>query len=214
MAAAAAVNTPPETVVDVQISGNKAVPLEKILPNIKTRKGRPFDLEMIQEDVRRLDRTHMFVTVRTYYQQVAGGRIVIFDVLERPLLQEMKFVGCHEIRPKALARELEKECKLKVGDALDPYVIEEARRHLEEFYGTKGFNGARVTLIEGNKPEDRRAIFLINEGTKQRVWRCSLSATRSTATAGCRLKSRRTIRSYGSSRASWTASSSMRTSSG
>ena len=48
-------------VVDVQIRGNKSVPLEKILPQIRTRKGRPFDLELIEEDVRRLDRTHMFV---------------------------------------------------------------------------------------------------------------------------------------------------------
>ena len=25
-------------------------------------------------------------------------------------------------------------------------------------------------MLEGDKPEDRRAIFLINEGTKQKVW--------------------------------------------
>ena len=53
-------------VVDVQIRGNKSVPLEQILPQIRTRQGRPFDLELIEEDVRRLDRTHLFVNVRTY----------------------------------------------------------------------------------------------------------------------------------------------------
>ena len=164
-ASLAAASTP-DPVVDVQIRGNKSLPLSKILPHIRTRPGRPFDLELIDEDVRRLDRTHLFVNVRTYWQQVPGGRIVIFDVLERPLLQDVLFIGCSEIRKKAL----QKEADLKKGDPVDPFAIEEARRKLEEFYHKKGFPAARITLLEGDKPEDRRAIFLVNEGTKQKVW--------------------------------------------
>ena len=165
----AAEPAPQEMVVDVRISGNKALPLEKILPHIRTRKGRPFDLELIEEDVRRLDHTHLFVSVNTYHQQVPGGQIVSFVLVERPLLKEVLFVGCHEIRKKTL----QKEADLKAGDAVDPLAIEEARRKLEEYYHTKGFSRARITLLEGDKPEDRRAIFMINEGTRQRVWSTS-----------------------------------------
>jgi len=164
-AAEAALRAEQEMVVDVRIAGNKSVPLEKILPHIRTRPGRPFDLELIEEDVRRLDQTRLFVNIKTYWQQVPGGRVVIFDLLERPLLQDVKFIGCKEIRKKVL----QKEADIKVGDAADPYTIEEARRKLEELYHKRGFTGATVTLLEGNKPEDRRAIFLINEGVKQRV---------------------------------------------
>ena len=177
-----------EKVVDVQIRGNKSLPLDKILPQIRTRAGRPFDLELIEEDVRRLDHTHMFVNVQTYWQQVPGGRIVIFDVLERPLLQDVLFVGCKEIRKKTL----QKEAEVKVGDPVDPFAIEEARRKLEEFYHTKGFTGARITLLEGDKPEDRRAIFLINEGDEAAgVERAASSATPSPATTGCEPRSSR-----------------------
>ena len=59
---------------------------------------------------------------------------------------------------------------MKAGDPADPMAIEEARRKLEEYYHDRGFTSARVTLLEGDKPEDRRAIFLINEGTKLKVW--------------------------------------------
>jgi outer membrane protein insertion porin family len=155
-----------EMVVDVRIAGNKSLPLSKILPHIRTRAGRPFDLELISEDVRRLDRTHLFVNVQTYSQQVPGGRIVVFDLLERPLLTDVLFVGCREIRK----RTLQKEANIKTGDPADTIAIEEARRKLEEYYHTHGFNGARIALLEGDKPEDRRAIFLVNEGTKQQVW--------------------------------------------
>ena len=71
--------------------------------------------------------------MKTYTQQVAGGRIVIFDLLERPLLQEVKFVGCKEIHQHTLR----KEADIKVGDPADPFAIEEARRKLEEFYHSK-----------------------------------------------------------------------------
>lgn len=155
----------PEMVVDVRIAGNKSVPLEKILPSLRTRAGRPFDLELINEDIRRLDQTRMFVDVKTYWQRVTGGRVVIFDVLERPLLQDVKYIGCKKISKKTL----QKETKLKAGDSLDPFAVEEARRKIEELYHNRGFAGARITIIEGNKPEDRRAIFYINEGKKQRI---------------------------------------------
>ena len=85
------------------ITGLRSLPLSKILPHIRTRAGRPFDLELIEEDVRRLDHTHLFVNVRTYWQQVPGGRIVIFDLLERPLLQDVLFIGCEEIRQEDAA---------------------------------------------------------------------------------------------------------------
>ena len=152
-------------VVDVRIAGNKSIPLAKILPEIKTRVGRQFDLEMISEDVRRLDRTRMFVNVETYWSEAPGGRIVIFDVLERPLLHEVKYVGCKQITKKTI----EKETNLKAGDSHDPFTVEEARLKIEELYHKRGYAGAKVTIIEGDKPDDRRAIFYINEGKKQRV---------------------------------------------
>jgi outer membrane protein insertion porin family len=159
--------SPDDKVVDVKVAGNRSIPLEKILPSIRTRAGRPFDLQLIAEDVRRLDQTRQFVNVKTYWQKVQGGRIVIFEVIERPLLQDVKFVGCYYIRKK----KLQKEADIKKGDPADPNAIEEARRKLEELYHTRGYNNATVTLLEGNKLEDRRAIFVIDEGVKQKVWK-------------------------------------------
>jgi outer membrane protein insertion porin family len=159
--------SPDDKVVDVKVAGNKSLPLEKILPSIRTRAGRPFDLQLIAEDVRRLDQTRQFVNVKTYWQKVPGGRIVIFEVIERPLLQEVKFIGCYYIGKK----KLQKEADLKKGDPADPNAIEEARRKLEELYHTRGYNNASVMLLEGSKPEDRRAIFVIDEGVKQKVWK-------------------------------------------
>ena len=49
-----------------------------------------------------------------------------------------------------------------IGESAGPSRQDE----IEELYHSRGYNSATVTLLEGNKPEDRRAIFLINEGVK------------------------------------------------
>jgi len=155
-----------ENVVEVRVVGNSRVDLKKILAQIRTRTGRPFDPELIEEDVRRLYKTGWFVTVRPQTQQAAGGRVVIFDLLERPILQYVKYVG----NQKIVKSRLEKEADIKAGDAMNLFAVEEARRRIEEYYHGHGFPGARVTIYEGNRASDLGVVFLINEGEKQRVW--------------------------------------------
>jgi len=152
-------------VVEVRVEGNTTIPVAKILPSIRTRAGRPFDGELVEEDVRRMNRTRLFVDVKPYTQNVPGGLAVIFKVVERPLLKEVKFVGASSIKPKTLA----KEVGIKAGDALDPFAVEEGRAKIEKYYHEHGFSKVYVQVIEGDKPQDRRAIYLINEGRKQKV---------------------------------------------
>jgi outer membrane protein insertion porin family len=52
---------------------------------------------------------------------------------------------------------------------MDPYVVEEARRRIESHYHEKGYDAARVTTVEGNKPGDKGAVFLIDEGRSRKV---------------------------------------------
>jgi outer membrane protein insertion porin family len=153
-----------ELVVEVRVVGN-TLPVEKIKPFIRTRAGRPFDKEMVAEDVRRLDNSKMFVNVETFFQLTPSGRIVIFKVLERPMLIDVQFVGNSKVSKK----KLQKEAGLKAGDPLDPFAVEEARRKIEEYYRTSGYDKARVTLLQGDKPQDHKAVFLVNEGVKRKV---------------------------------------------
>ncbi|HOM16093.1 MAG TPA: BamA/TamA family outer membrane protein [Thermoguttaceae bacterium] len=154
-----------EMVVEVRVVGREHVSWSKLAPLIRTRAGRPLDLELIEEDVRRLNRSRLFVSVKTWTQSAPGGRVVIFEVVERPVLQYVKFVGNEKVRKKVLAE----KAGLKPGDALDPFAVEEGRRKIEDYYRSHGFSNARVTIIEGNRTEDKGAIYLVNEGKKQRI---------------------------------------------
>jgi outer membrane protein insertion porin family len=155
-----------ESVVDIQVKGNSTVPSNRILGQIATRVGRPYDPKVLAGDVRKLASLPYFVTVRTSTQSTSAGRIVVLEVVERQTIRYIQYLGNDSVRDGKLA----KETLLKVGGAVDPYAVEEGRRKIEELYRDKGFARAVVEVLEGNKPGDKGVVYVINEGLKQRVW--------------------------------------------
>jgi outer membrane protein insertion porin family len=156
-----------EPVAEIRVVGNKTIPTTEILNQLQTRVGRPFDPALVQRDVRKLAARGWFVDVQPTYEQAATGRVVIFKVIERPVIRYVYYMGNEGIRDKKLARETE----LKVGGPVDPYAVEEARRKIVALYGRSGYNNAQVTILEGNKPTDIGVTFVIHEGTPQKVWK-------------------------------------------
>src|SRR5690349_21462512 len=154
-----------EMVVDVRVEGNRTVSQAKVFQQIETRIGRPFKKELVEKDVKQLASRGWFLDVRPLTQQVLGGRVVIFRVTERPTLRYVEYLGNESIRDKPLT----KETGLKVGDAVDPYAVEEARRKIIQYYQDRGFNKVQVDIKEGISPNDNGAVFIINEGQRQRV---------------------------------------------
>ena len=151
-------------IVEVRIEGNHATEVAK-LPQLVTRAGQIFDPQAVEQDVRTLHRTRKFVDVHPKYVRVKEGVVVIFQVVERPMLRYVKYVGNKRITTRALR----KKAEIDVGDSMDPYVVEEARRRIESHYHEKGYDAARVTTIEGGQPGDKGAVFLIDEGRSRKV---------------------------------------------
>ncbi|NDC54725.1 MAG: hypothetical protein EBZ74_10675, partial [Planctomycetia bacterium] len=157
---------PASRIVEVRIEGNHATEVSK-LPKLVTRAGQIFDPRVIEEDVRTLHRSRKFVDVHPKYVRVREGTVVIFQVVERPMLRHVRFIGNERIT----TRTLRKKAEIEVGDSMDPYVVEEARRRVEAHYHEKGYDGARVSTVEGSKPGDKGAVFLVDEGrSRKSLW--------------------------------------------
>jgi outer membrane protein insertion porin family len=153
-----------DVIIEVRIEGNETTEVAK-LPKLITRAGQAYDPRTVEEDVRTLHRTRKFVDVHPKEVRVADGVVVIFQVVERPMLRYVKYVGNDRIT----TRTIRKKAEIDVGDSMDPYVVEEARRRIEAYYLEKGYEAARVTTVEGNKPGDKGAVFLIDEGRARKV---------------------------------------------
>ncbi|MEI6255740.1 MAG: POTRA domain-containing protein [Planctomycetota bacterium] len=165
-AAGATVVDEANRIVEVRIEGNHATDVSK-LPKLVTRAGQIFDTHVIEEDVRTLHRCRKFVDVHPKYVRVKEGVVVIFQVVERPMLRYVKYVG----NQRMPSRTIRKKSEIDVGDSMDAYVVEEARRRIESYYHEKGYDSAKVTTIEGSKPGDKGAVFLIDEGrSRKSLW--------------------------------------------
>jgi outer membrane protein assembly factor BamA len=156
---------PRQLVVEVQVLGNSSTKDYEIQKHIHTRAEREFDPELVQADVRRLVTTGLFRDVKTFTRPAKGGVVVLFEVFERPRIHRILFLGNRAMSEKQLGKEI----GLKVGDPLNSYSCEEARRKVEELYHSKGLPTATVSLLEGDQPGDKDLVLLINEGQVERI---------------------------------------------
>jgi outer membrane protein insertion porin family len=173
----------PETVIsDVRIVGNRSMSTAKVRSYLRTRPGRAFDPEVVQSDVRTLLSRGQFRDVRTFTENAPSGTVVTFQVFERPTIGHIDFVGNRAVKSKNLL----KEADLKIGDALNFYAVDEARRKIEQFYHGRGYLRAQVTVIEGTNPTDEGVAFRIHEGELARVFRVNFVGNQ--IASGARLK--------------------------
>jgi len=153
-------------VKEVKVTGHTSVREARIRSYLKTRAGRVFDPELVQQDVRALTGSGLFHDVRTYTRETPEGIAVIFEVFERPNIAYIKVVGNEAYSDEYLAE----QSGLKVGDALNIYSVDGAAARLEEFYHGNGHRRTLVSVIEGNQPGDQGVVFSVHEGAKERIW--------------------------------------------
>lgn len=151
--------------VAVRIEGNETIPESAISQHIRTRTDRPADERQIREDVRALYATRWFYSVEPRVVEEERGLVLVFNVLERPIVRKVEYQGRKKIKEKTLAA----ETGLKVGSPFDLTANREAARRLEQYYHEKGFAFATVDLDRGAHEGDREVVFRIHEGPKVRV---------------------------------------------
>lgn len=151
-----------DPIADIVVEGNDTIEVTAIRKLVRSPVGRPPVEQQIREDVRALYSTRWFFSVEPRYRRTDDGLVLVFRVIERPMVQKVEFRGNERIKTKYL----EKLTGLKEGSPFDVSVNREAARRIEEHYKTKGFPYTKVSLAQGDRREDRQVIFEVNEGPK------------------------------------------------
>ena len=157
-----------DRVAEVIINGNSLLDEYDLLRTMKTRPGRFFDPDKLQQDVNQLWRTPGISRVKgPFLEKTASGVIVTLEIVESSSIGEVRFVGNRGISDAALRR----HTGLKDGQPLDVHQIRMAKTKIEEHYQAKGFPRTQVEVMEGGEAGDSRVVFLIHEDEKQRIWK-------------------------------------------
>jgi outer membrane protein insertion porin family len=173
------------TVATVEIVGADGAPLQKVRTSLKTRPNREYDPLLVESDVRTLLQSGYFYSAKPKVIDTIDGKVITFEVREKPLIREIIIIGNRAFSDKVLIKEL----GFKVGDAIDPFTVNEGKRRLEERYHTKGFPKATVAIDEGVSTKDRRVVYHVNEGPLERIGSVSFIGNDPNLASDGRLKS-------------------------
>ena len=165
--------TTPEEVVErsqvikqVKIKGNQILAEHEIMRRIRTRPGRYFDPDLLQQDVNELWKLKQVRRVTgPYIDRQRDGIVVTIEISERPYINEVRYIGNRALPDRQLAT----ETGLSGGQPLDLQAVKMAKTRLEDLYEEKGYPKTQVTIIEGDEMGDQNVTFLIHEDALQRV---------------------------------------------
>jgi outer membrane protein insertion porin family len=154
--------------IEVQYAGPAAVSKEKIIANMRTRVGAPYDERAIEEDIRNLYSTGNITNVRIFGTELTRDSVkVIVIVMAKAQISEVIVNGPSRVKPSRVRKEI----SVKPGDPLNEATLEADRQKLIGYYAERGFSEADVqyTVEADERRGTARVIFNINEGGKFQI---------------------------------------------
>src|SRR5947209_11890881 len=154
--------------IDVEYTGAPTVSKERILAQMRTKVGQPYNDATVEQDVEALYKSGIVQNVRIFGAPEGDGVKVIVQVQTRTLAREIVIEGASRIK----AQRLRKEIKLKLNQPIKEEQLEEAREKIIEIYQSHGFTDVSVQFRVDPIDERRgtaRVVFTVNEGAKGAV---------------------------------------------
>ncbi len=153
--------------VAIRYRGAKTVDEARLRNLMASKSGSPYRSENLDSDIKALYESGLVDDVRFLAEPVGGSVRLIAEVVTRPGLGGVGFVGNSIFSDQKLA----KESKMKPGGALSDEEILEARRNLEKYY--QGYGYPDVTVSHRTQATGQEGlsdlIFVIDEGSKNEV---------------------------------------------
>lgn len=151
-----------KTISDIRVKGNSSVSTSTILSRLKLKPGDVFEENALNKELKRLYATGYFADVFVEVEDNPEGVIVIFTVVEKPMVKEIEFRGNARLKSERLADKV----SVKKGTLLDFHVLSEDVSALETYYTEQGFSRVEVSYNVETDPVTGEAvvIFVIKEG--------------------------------------------------
>jgi outer membrane protein insertion porin family len=150
--------------IDVQFAGGARISKEKIVANMRTRVGRPYSEQVVEEDIRNLYATGNVSNVRIFGEPLPNGVKVIVVIAAKAQISEVVLNGPDQVK----ASRIRKEISAKPGDQLSEATLEQDRQKIIEYYANKGYGDVDVKYdtAVNEKIGTARVTFTVTEGGK------------------------------------------------
>ena len=159
----------------IEFIGNRRVRTDTLKARIFSRDGDPYNEETLRRDFQALWNTQFFEDVKLRVEDSpkrADGKIIIFEVKERPQIRRIRYDGIHSVSESdILDRFKERKVGLSVESQFHPTKIKQAQVVLKDLLGEHGRQFAKVTPQYERIASSNAVIlvFKIEEGPKVKV---------------------------------------------
>jgi len=152
-AAAPLAAQPPDTIARVDVVGAQKVTKENLLFRVGIREGEPLGSLDLSAVLEKMWATGVYDDIKIKAEDAEGGKLLIIEVKERPIVKEVDYRGGTQIGQSNIRDKIKEE---KLGIAPDTIYDPEAARKIKskivDIAGEKGFS-SRIRRIEflGNR---------------------------------------------------------------
>lgn len=155
------------TRIGIHHMGPAAASESMIRSHIRTREGKAYNPNTLDDDVRNLYKTGFFQLVRVTRDPMAEGMSVTFVLQGKPIVTDMTFVG----NEKYDAGRLLKEVDTVVGEPIDDRKLFFDAQAIEDFYQKKGYYDIDVKIDKQvSELSGRGSVrFIVDEGEKIKI---------------------------------------------
>ena len=157
--------------IEVKFVGPTTLSRERVLDNLATKVGQPFNDRLVEEDVKALYATGQVSNARIFAEPMTDGLKVTVLLQGREKIEEVLIEGNSAI-PTSKIR---KEISTKPGDALSDEHIADDRQKIIKLYEDRNYTDVKVDEVTSEIKDTKRMriTFRIAEGPKLIVQRIS-----------------------------------------
>jgi outer membrane protein insertion porin family len=169
-----------QTIEAILVEGASRLSQEAFLHLLTVKAGEPFEEARVRSDFRRLWDRKLFEDLSVESRRGDKGVVLIFHVVERPLLTSVEFTDTKVLTRTQMEDKLkEKGVELKVGAPIDYAAIKKSEDLLRNAFAEKGYLDARVSSELQEISAGARALtFKLEPGVKTRIRKIDFTGNR------------------------------------
>jgi outer membrane protein insertion porin family len=153
----------------VAVEGTRRVEVDAVKAAVSAKAGDPVDEAKLDADLRAVMRLGYFSDGVVELRGPAEKPTVVFRMVEKPAVAEVRIEGNEDISKDDLKEQLG---EIKTFSILDLVAVRRLVKKIQEKYVEKGFYLAEVTYKLEDKPENQVVVvFVVNERAKVQVKR-------------------------------------------
>lgn len=147
----------------MRVEGNRRIEAAAILNVVKMKAGDTLYSDKTDADLRAIYQLGHFQDVQALTEDSEKGTVLVYNVLEKPVVRDIKFEGNKELTADKLKEALEfRQNSIFSTKDLNKSVIK-----IKKLYGDEGYYLAEVEpLVEKRSPTEMAVTFKITEGKK------------------------------------------------